>query len=643
LADDYENFPYLIPLIWQGDIYASPGYEERESLYGFESIPHAQFGGNLYHQGTANIIGSYMERYNSVSSMPSPIEIDLNFSIVGSSVNATANINTVSVISPISSTKVFFIMTYNRDMEQPGNYFASVVRYAVQDFSTSIHSYTQSFEIDSSWDLQKTNIVAFVQNTSAFSQIIHNAAKKRLDDNIPINNVIAYFSQSRISLQWNTPPTQNIIIGYNIYKNGTKINAVPMPENYFTDFDIEVDTVYEYRISVVYPTGVSTLSEIVTANPIEKYAQLGSGTFVNAPNRAGPININSRSLRGQFVYTAQELNRAGVIRGTNINSLGFYITQSPLYHLPNFTVRMKSTSLSSPTEHTADGFEMTQLQTSFHPTAGDWVYIVFDSPFHWDGESNIVIDTAFSSVTASNTSGQVRMIPSFNGYRYVTGSGNMSAATTLHFMPYKPQIRFNFTPDIPGSLSPASNLVASHDPNGITLTWDYPVEVDDLEGFRIYRDGLVLNGQLLTTNTFLDKNVVNGVNYIYTVSAIHSEGESAHSNEASLTAISIEDMTLIKSDVSLGNNYPNPFNPSTVIQFWIGSAANRERTKVNVTIFNIRGQRVKTIVDDYYLPGEHFVVWDGTDDSGVTVSSGVYLYRMTTELHQESKKMILMK
>jgi fibronectin type 3 domain-containing protein len=648
LADDYEKFPYLIPLIWQEDIYASPGYETRHSLYGVDALPYARFGGNLYHSGISNIVSAYTERYNQVAASASPISIDLSFNIVDDYIHATANINTLSDITPISSTRVFFIMTANRDSEQTGNYFASVVRYAVQDFSTSTHSYIQSFEMDNGWDLQKIDIIAFVQNTSAVSQVIHNAARLRLNDYIPITNVISYYSQNRISLQWRRPPTQNLILGYNIYKNGYRINAVHMPEIYFSDFNITVDTNYEYRVSVVYQGIESSLSEVSTARPVLEYAQLGSGSLVNAPNRAGPININARSLRGQFIYTAQELNLAGVVRGTSINSLGFYIAGAPLYQLPNFNIRMKSTSLTSPTVHTSDGFEMTQIVTSFLPAAGDWALIQFDTPFHWDGESNILIDTAFSPVTASNTSGQIRMIPAHNGYRFITGSGNMTEAITQNFLQYKPQIRFNFTSDIPGSHSPASNLVATSNPLGITLDWNNPAEIDDLEGFRIYRDGLVLNGQLIATNTFLDKNVSNGVSYSYTVTAIHSEGESAHTNVASLVAVSISDNTLLRPIANLGYNYPNPFNPTTTISFNVISTDSRdvaesERTLVKISVFNIRGQNVKTIVEDYFYHGEHYVVWDGTDHLGNSVSSGVYFYRMTTDQHQESQKMILIK
>jgi hypothetical protein len=85
-------------------------------------------------------------------------------------------------------------------------------------------------------------------------------------------------------------------------------------------------------------------------------------------------------------------------------------------------------------------------------------------------------------------------------------------------------------------------------------------------------------------------------------------------------------------------NYPNPFNPETTIAFTIPSPTN-----VKIDIFNIRGQRVKPLVDENYIEGEHRVVWDGTDNIGRSVSSGIYFYRMIAGEHVEVRQMMLMK
>ena len=66
-------------------------------------------------------------------------------------------------------------------------------------------------------------------------------------------------------------------------------------------------------------------------------------------------------------------------------------------------------------------------------------------------------------------------------------------------------------------------------------------------------------------------------------------------------------------------------------------------THVNIEVYNIRGQRVKTLVNDYFPAGEHSVMWDGKDENGHAVSSGMYLYRMTAGEYSETRRMVLMK
>lgn len=88
----------------------------------------------------------------------------------------------------------------------------------------------------------------------------------------------------------------------------------------------------------------------------------------------------------------------------------------------------------------------------------------------------------------------------------------------------------------------------------------------------------------------------------------------------------------------LFNNYPNPFNPETVITFQL-----QQESRVSLEIFNVRGQKVKTLINDNIMPGLHQVVWDGTDQTGEKVSSGIYLYRLIAGKYNNTKKMILIK
>ena len=94
----------------------------------------------------------------------------------------------------------------------------------------------------------------------------------------------------------------------------------------------------------------------------------------------------------------------------------------------------------------------------------------------------------------------------------------------------------------------------------------------------------------------------------------------------------------LPKDYALDQNYPNPFNPSTKLAF-----ALPNRAHVELTVFNVLGQKVSTVVNGEYPAGNHTVTWDGTNSSGGSVSSGVYFYRIEAEGFSQTRKMMLLK
>jgi hypothetical protein len=89
---------------------------------------------------------------------------------------------------------------------------------------------------------------------------------------------------------------------------------------------------------------------------------------------------------------------------------------------------------------------------------------------------------------------------------------------------------------------------------------------------------------------------------------------------------------------SVMQNYPNPFNPDTKIRYSVC-----EPQSVEISIFNIKGEKVKTLVSEYKEPQWYEVIWHGFDDSGKPVSSGVYFYKFKAGKKVETKKMLLIK
>jgi N-acetylneuraminic acid mutarotase len=90
--------------------------------------------------------------------------------------------------------------------------------------------------------------------------------------------------------------------------------------------------------------------------------------------------------------------------------------------------------------------------------------------------------------------------------------------------------------------------------------------------------------------------------------------------------------------LALEPNHPNPFNPSTVIPFSVSEAG-----RVTLTVYDMRGRVVRTLVDRFQQPGADQVRWDGRNDAGQPVASGVYLYRLQAGATVESRKMTLLK
>lgn len=86
-------------------------------------------------------------------------------------------------------------------------------------------------------------------------------------------------------------------------------------------------------------------------------------------------------------------------------------------------------------------------------------------------------------------------------------------------------------------------------------------------------------------------------------------------------------------------NYPNPFNPSTTISFSVSEVLS----SVNIEIYNLKGQKVKTLVNEQLSVGLHSITWNGKDDSNKPVSSGIYFYKMRAGKYTASRKMILLK
>jgi len=88
----------------------------------------------------------------------------------------------------------------------------------------------------------------------------------------------------------------------------------------------------------------------------------------------------------------------------------------------------------------------------------------------------------------------------------------------------------------------------------------------------------------------------------------------------------------------LSHNFPNPFNPETTIEFQVPA-----RSQVTLRIYNVLGQEITTLINDDLSAGTYTVKWDGRDNQGHDVASGVYIYKLSSDTYTQSRKMLLLK
>ncbi len=125
-----------------------------------------------------------------------------------------------------------------------------------------------------------------------------------------------------------------------------------------------------------------------------------------------------------------------------------------------------------------------------------------------------------------------------------------------------------------------------------------------------------------------------GQNFIYTYPA-----HSVTGIELTIAGNSINEKRLVAIPYRLENAYPNPFNSSTLIFYNLS-----EKMHVNIQVLDLRGRKVRDLMNEEQLYGRHSVIWDGRDNYRTPVSSGVYLYRFSDNKKiLQTKKLLLIK
>ncbi len=181
---------------------------------------------------------------------------------------------------------------------------------------------------------------------------------------------------------------------------------------------------------------------------------------------------------------------------------------------------------------------------------------------------------------------------------------------------------------------------------GITLKWKTQSETDCV-GFHIWRSNaengdykpvstslVMANGNSSSEReySFVDKNVTLGTKYWYKIQEISTLPDETHEIYFGGVAVA----TLKAPDqFAMEQNYPNPFNPDTKIVYSLP-----EKSSVVLKIYNILGKEVRTLINEEKQPGIYEATWNGKDEVGRMLSSGLYFYKITADDKVEIRKMM---
>ncbi len=178
---------------------------------------------------------------------------------------------------------------------------------------------------------------------------------------------------------------------------------------------------------------------------------------------------------------------------------------------------------------------------------------------------------------------------------------------------------------------------AEYREGSVSLSWDIDA-IDDCAGFNVYRSDdagshfIRINQSLLPAGGrrfYRDRDILPGRTLIYRIGAVSGEREIT-SFELKVIAVNVMDFNL--------TNYPNPCNPYTTISFVLDRPS-----RVRLDVFDAAGRRVSTLANGRFESGLHSIAWDGSNDKGESVNSGVYFYRLDAGKESRTNKLLLLR
>ena len=438
-------------------------------------------------------------------------------------------------------------------------------------------------------------------------------------------NLAAIGTEQGVLVSWEAPTDDRELLGYRIIKIDPDFNEISIDvfnATQFVDEDVIFGEIYMYYAVAVYEAGEkSSYSVNVIAGP---------------PDLMSPQNLRADLDMGIVKLEWDRPIDGNVILAKDDSSISTYFAGAY-----SFTAGVKY----EPWDMLAYmDYELTGI--GFIPTTSDLYRLKIYRSDEITGEEILAYETDIEDAVPN----QWYNLPVRNLYVFGMQSYFFITINALH----------GGSIMMDNALEPVNqaNLiyvdgewVSLQDQFGIEHNWKIRIKLTEpdniipisrrslyptLEGYHVYRNGVLLDEISEYQQYYLDYPEPT-TEYTYHVCAVYDMGVSEPSNSIVYNPVSNDDPGLALS-FNLAQNYPNPFNPNTRIDFSIAKDDH-----VQIGVYNLKGQRVKSLINGHLKAGTHSVTWNGTDDKGTKVSSGIYFYRWESSKQTHTRKMILTK
>jgi hypothetical protein len=528
--------------------------------------------------------------------------------------------------------------------------------YRNDTFIASVDSSILTYlDADLEYDSYEYYVTAIYTNGESAASNVINLTLVEPDQILPPTNLTAtMYDDNNVTLAWSAPVRviERDLINYKIYRDDTLIQTVTSDIFTYNDEDLDYIT-YEYYVTALYTESESEASNTVTITLVEPEEILPPTNLTATVSYeditlswSAPTRILNRDLTNYKIYRDEveiaEVTSSILTYMDSDLSNGYYS-----YYVTAMYDEVESETSNMITSHVhvinsddiviSDSFEE---YDDFALEFGDWTlvdedlsttYTINETEFLNGGSamSYIVFNPAMTVPAIDNAS-----YDALDGSKYIASFAAITAPNN------------DWIISQPFSVGDEGEVIFS----AKSITDQYGLERFNVlvsDGSTEPNDFTSISGNSYTEAptdwTYFYYNLEDYANQTIRI-AIQCESDDAFS-------FMLDDITIVSPGgtdnnyttvpeltTSLCSNYPNPFNPETTISYSVGKTGN-----VTLEVYNILGQKVRTLVNETINKGAHSVVWNGKDDAGKAVASGVYFYSMQNGTYIQTNKMILMK